>query len=140
MTPPAHDATRTGYGPLCAGGGGFVLFLLLAGCAALPARVSRGQVPPGSVYRLVGATPTALEAELGRPLLLRHDGPAEVWLYRSSRCAIDLILYRDPATGAPRVASADTRPLGAPLSDAECLASLTALPNQPSGRVAGGSD
>jgi hypothetical protein len=116
---------------------GPLLLLLLAGCATVRGGLGAREAPAGgSVARLVGATPTALEAELGQPSLLRHDGPAEIWLYRSSRCAIDLILYRDPASGAPRVATADARPLGAPLSDADCLASMTGGPTRTSGRVA----
>ncbi len=111
--------------------------LLLAGCAVPPARIASSQAPPSNVDRLIGATPTSLEAELGPPLLLRRDGPAQVWLYRSARCAIDVILYRDPSTGAPRVAMADARPLGTPLSDAACLASMA---NQPNGRVASSSE
>jgi len=117
---------------------GPVLLLLLAGCAAQARLTSRSGSAAGSVDGLVGATPAALEAELGQPLLLRQDGPAQVWLYRSSRCAIDLILYRDPATGAPRVATADARPLGAPLSDADCLASMSSLATPAAGRVASG--
>ena len=111
--------------------------LLLAGCAVPLARTASGETPPSNVDRLIGATPTSLEAELGPPVLLRRDGSAQVWLYRSARCAIDLILYRDPATGAPRVATADARPLGTPLSNAACLASMAI---QPSGRVASRSE
>ncbi len=116
---------------------GPLLLLLLAGCATAQGRLAGRQTPAAdSVDRLVGATPTALEAEFGQPTLLRRDGPAEVWLYRSSRCAIDLILYRDPANGAPRVAMADARTLGAPLSDADCLASMGGLAHPAPGRVA----
>jgi hypothetical protein len=131
--PSAREAKRSTYAPLAAGG----FLLLLAGCAVPPARTASGETPPSNVDRLIGATPTSLEAELGPPFLLRRDGPAQVWLYRSARCAIDLILYRDPETGAPRVAMADARPLGTPLSDDACLASMAI---QPSGRVASRSE
>jgi hypothetical protein len=125
--------------PLSTAGHGFLLLALLAGCAAPGARGGGRGATQDSVDRLVGASPTALQALFGPPLLLRRDGPAEVWLYRSSACAIDLILYPDPSTGAPRVATADARPLGTPLSDADCLASLSRLRSGSAGRLAGGS-
>jgi hypothetical protein len=133
MPSPNGAARAARRGPL--------LLLLLAGCATSQGRLGTRQGPAAdSVDRLVGAAPAAVEAELGQPALLRRDGPAEVWLYRSSRCAIDLILYRDPASGAPRVAMADTRALGAPISDADCLASMTGLANPAAGRVASSRD
>jgi len=54
---------------------------------------------------LVGATPASLTASFGAPRLRRIDGPAEVWLYHSPTCALDLILYPD-AAGTKRVAEA----------------------------------
>jgi len=131
--PAAPEGGRVAGRGIC----GIAAFLLLAGCAASQAPIAAGARAPAGVDRLVGATPTALEAEFGQPLLLRRDGPAQVWLYRSSRCAIDLILYRDPASGASKVAMADARPLGAPLSDADCLASLSNA-DASAGRLAAG--
>ena len=114
-----------------------LLLALLAGCVDPRANVASGRASGGSVDRLIGATPTALEAEFGRPLLLRRDGPAQVWLYRSSVCAMDLILYPDRSTGSPRVAIADARTVGGRLSDADCLVSLGGIRNRPTGRIAG---
>jgi hypothetical protein len=54
---------------------------------------------------LVGSTPAILNAEFGQPVLRRIDGSAQVWLYHSSVCGLDLILYPDRA-GVPRVADA----------------------------------
>jgi hypothetical protein len=54
---------------------------------------------------LVGSTPAVLNAAFGQPALLRVDGTAQVWLYHSSVCGLNLILYPD-ASGTPRVAAA----------------------------------
>ena len=54
---------------------------------------------------LVGATPALLHAQFGPPALLRVDGAAQVWLYHSQVCGLNLILYPDHA-GIPRVATA----------------------------------
>ncbi|MDA8049226.1 MAG: hypothetical protein M0002_04335 [Rhodospirillales bacterium] len=107
---------------------------VLAGCAPGPAPLAEAR-PGGGADGLVGATPASLRARFGPPGLLRRDGPAEVWVYRSSVCAVDLILYPDPRTGVPTVAVADVRALGTPGSAAACLAGLTGARNPPAGRV-----
>lgn len=101
--------------------------LLLAGCARQgafgSADVSANAVT--STRSLIGATPSALEASLGRPWLRRNDGGAEVWLYRSGTCRLDVFLYRArgaAAGGDPRVSSATPMPHGIPARS--CLASL----------------
>jgi len=60
---------------------------------------------PAQEQGLIGATPAVLSAEFGQPQLLRIDGPAQVWLYHSAVCGLNLILYPD-ASGTPRVATA----------------------------------
>ncbi len=104
-----------------------VLILLaaggLAGCAA-PQNPKAGLAdtgPKSASARLIGATPAILKADLGEPSLLRVDGPAEVWLYHSPICRLDVILYRG-ATGAPVVRLAHAAPRG--VADATCVASL----------------
>ncbi len=96
----------------------------LAGCAP-PAL----QSPPSLTFMqapmdaagLVGSTPQILNAEFGKPALLRMDGTAQVWLYHAPDCGLNLILYPD-ASGTPRVAlvtpTADSAVPGA------CTASL----------------
>lgn len=54
---------------------------------------------------LVGATPAILNAEFGQPSLRRVDGSAQVWLYHSTACGLNLVLYPD-SSGIPRVAVA----------------------------------
>jgi hypothetical protein len=81
----------------------------LAGCVS-PADRAADLNPLGIVaaapgISLVGATPAGLTASFGAPRLRRVDGPAEVWLYHSSTCALNLILYPD-AAGIKRVAAA----------------------------------
>jgi hypothetical protein len=81
----------------------------LAGCTA-PAddalNANRLGFAPGAMAaNLVGATPASLTASFGAPMLRRVDGPAEVWLYHSPTCGLNLILYPD-AAGTKRVADA----------------------------------
>ncbi len=81
----------------------------LAGCAA-PAQVSATQeiAPQFSAQQnLIGSTPRVLDAEFGQPTLLRVDGTAQVWLYHSTSCGLNLFLYPD-ASGVPRVTMATT--------------------------------
>jgi len=91
------------------------------------------------VHSLVGATPETLRAMLGPPLLLRREGLAQVWLYRSSVCAIDLILYPDSHSGAARVALAEERSFGVPASGTACLTSVSARRGAPGGPLAAGA-
>lgn len=117
-----------------------IILAALAGCAApgAPDQALAISSAGASVDKLVGVSAEKLEAMLGPPALLRREGPAEVWLYRSPACAVDLILYADPPTGSPHVTEADTRPLGAPVSEANCLASVANAPKASPGLVAGG--
>jgi hypothetical protein len=79
----------------------------LGACAAPPAVVaSVSEAPrPMTAQNLVGATPASLSAQFGPPALLRMDGAAQVWLYHSPVCGLNLILYPDHA-GVPHVAAA----------------------------------
>lgn len=96
----------------------------LAGCAARPGTMAGGSAASfasAAPVSLVGATPGDLRASLGMPSLLRVDGPAQVWLYHSRICRLDLVLYRG-TVGLPVVRLARTMPHGVP--DATCVASL----------------
>lgn len=106
-----------------------VLVASLAGCAT-PASDSHltasGPPPAGSTATeasasLVGTTAAALRADLGKPMLRRIDGPAEVWLYNSPICRLDVIFYPGTA-GQPIVSLA--RPSPQTISSATCVASL----------------
>ncbi len=76
---------------------------------------------PLNAEGLVGSTPQILSAEFGKPALLRVDGAAQVWLYHTNGCGLNLILYPD-SSGTPRVA------LVSPTADsavpAQCTTSL----------------
>ncbi len=96
----------------------------LAACAPLapPSPPSLGFMQaPMDAEGLVGSTPQILNAEFGKPTLLRMDGTAQVWLYHAPDCGLNLILYPD-ASGTPRVA------LVTPTADSalpgQCTASL----------------
>src|ERR1700686_1581454 len=95
----------------------------LAGCTQMSdenAQLDQGnQTPVLRARALVGSTPSALDAEFGQPVLLRVDGTAQIWLYHSAVCGLNLILYPDRA-GVPRVADA-VPDNGDPAS---CMASL----------------
>lgn len=43
--------------------------------------------------QLLGMTSDTLGEILGKPTLVRRDGGAEVWQYRSEACVLDLFLY-----------------------------------------------
>ncbi len=93
----------------------------LVGCASQgPQTLASTQVIPMSAQGLVGATPQVLDAEFGKPELRRMDGSAQVWLYHSPVCGLNLFLYPD-ARGVPRVASAVPDNGNAP---ANCMQSL----------------
>jgi len=92
----------------------------LVGCA--PANQTADSLTfeqaPIDTAGLVGATPQVLNAEFGQPSLRRVDGAAQVWLYHSAACGLNLVLYPDSA-GTPRVAMA------APTADSADPASCT---------------
>lgn len=101
--------------------------LLLAIAAALAgcAHPSGGQVadnaPTHHPVSLLGATPDSLRTDLGDPILRRIDGSAEVWLYNSRICRLDVIFYPG-AAGSPVVSLARPMPRG--VSRTSCVASL----------------
>jgi hypothetical protein len=80
------------------------MLLCLAACSGPPAPATSSNFPL-SAAALVGSTPAVLHAEFGAPTLRRVDGPAQVWLYHSPVCGLNLILYPDNS-GVPRVAAA----------------------------------
>ena len=77
----------------------FLGFGLLSACAAQP-DVTYAPSPMGQ--DLNGATPRVLTAAFGPPLLRRIDGTAQVWLYQTPTCNLDVFLYPGP-DGTPRV-------------------------------------
>lgn len=79
-------------------------FLALLGTGLLSACASQPPIYTAdtSGQNLEGATPQILNAVFGPPRLRHNDGPAQVWLYQTPRCDLDVFLYRD-ARGTPRV-------------------------------------
>lgn len=82
----------------CAGGLG-----LLSACAVPNPQIASSSFP-FSEQALKGSTPQVLDADFGQPVLRRVDGPAQVWLYHSASCGLNVFLYPD-AHGVPRVAA-----------------------------------
>ena len=79
---------------------------LLSACATpTPQTASSGAPLPVSEQALKGSTPQGLAADFGAPELRRVDGPAQVWLYHSPICGMNVFFYPD-AHGVPRVAAA----------------------------------
>ena len=74
----------------------------LGACAAQP-KIAAGNDLPQSEQALKGSTPQVLDADFGQPSLRRTDGQAQVWLYHSPICGMNVFLYPD-AHGVPRVA------------------------------------
>jgi len=96
----------------------------LSACTA-PAQTASIQTGTAQIasapQNLIGSTPQVLTAEFGQPVLLRVDGTAQVWLYQSPSCGLNLILYPDSA-GVPRVALATAADGSSTIGD--CPASL----------------
>jgi hypothetical protein len=81
---------------------------LLTACAVPAETVSTSPYTAqmqATPQNLIGSTPQVLDAEFGQPTLLRVDGTAQVWLYHSAICGLNLFLYPD-ASGVPRVTMA----------------------------------
>ncbi|MBX9748332.1 MAG: hypothetical protein K5Q68_01835 [Roseococcus sp.] len=94
------------------------------------------RAPSAAGSGLVGATPEALRATLGEPLLRRTEGPAQIWLYAGAGCQLDIVLYAGEA-GA-RVAHVQARAGGiAQRSAASCLRDISAQAARPDSRPAG---
>lgn len=79
----------------------------LGACAMPPQSGGMNDTVSELPQNLIGSTPGVLNAEFGRPALLRVDGTAQVWLYHAAGCGLDLFLYPD-AAGVPRVVMATT--------------------------------
>jgi hypothetical protein len=80
---------------------------------------------PANTAQLLGAAPEMLRRWLGEPALRRPEGGAEIWLYASQDCALDLVLYRE--AGALRVAHAAARANGAAAqTEGACLRQISA--------------
>lgn len=59
-----------------------------------PAGLEQRRIDPSE---LVGLKAGVIQAKFGTPSLLRRDGPAQIWQYRSSGCIVDVFFYRTPA-------------------------------------------
>jgi hypothetical protein len=94
------------------------------------ANAGAGHTAPGHAASLLGASPDAVRAALGEPMLRRNEGPAQVWLYSGGGCQLDIVLYTGEA--GPRVAHVQARAGGlAQRSEASCLRDISAQAAQP---------
>lgn len=90
--------------------------------------------PPAGVG-FVGASPEALHAALGEPLLRRNEGQAQIWLYAGAGCQLDVVFYASEA--GPRVAHIQARAGGiTQRSEASCLRDISAQAARPAARSA----
>jgi hypothetical protein len=94
------------------------------GEAPQPAAMPALSGVPTQAVQLLGQPPATLRQVLGEPRLRRQEGEAEIWLYQSPFCHLDVMLYRD--NGAePRVTYATARAAGAERrTEAACLQEL----------------
>ncbi|WP_120007036.1 hypothetical protein [Teichococcus vastitatis] len=92
---------------------------------AAPA-MPRPQATPGTVSQLLGQSPDALRRWLGEPRLRRREGAAQIWLYQTPFCHLDVVLDRDDAPSSPlRVSYAAARSSGTDRqTEASCLQEL----------------
>ncbi len=90
---------------------------------ASPRRPPRpGAAVPARAAAMNGQPARVLRDAFGDPDLIRSDGPAEVWLYSSRTCHLDVMVYRDPAGGEPHVAFAAARATGlVRMGESACL-------------------
>jgi hypothetical protein len=99
---------------------------------ASPAPPALPSPPPRPPARpaFIGATPEALRAALGEPLLRRNEGPAEIWLYAGGGCQLDVVFYAGES--GSRVAHIQARAGGIPQrSEASCLRDISAQATRP---------
>ena len=100
-------------------------FSLLSACASTG--TTGGGIPsvePSYSGPLAGATPRQVEAQLGRPAIVRDEGNGALWTYRFSECAL-MVGFSGPSASR-RVTDIETGPrqAGQPaLSREACLAS-----------------
>ncbi|MFC4168703.1 hypothetical protein [Teichococcus aestuarii] len=81
---------------------------------------------PERAAQLLGQSPEALRRWLGEPRLRRTEGAAQIWLYQTPFCHLDVVLDRDDAPGSPlRVSYAAARASGTERrTEAACLRQL----------------
>jgi hypothetical protein len=72
-------------------------------------RALLGPGPVAGPAPLKGLDHTQVTALLGEPQFMRRDRPAQIWQYRSARCALDLFLYEDPGGATHRVQHLEVR-------------------------------
>jgi hypothetical protein len=97
--------------------------------APLPAP-GPAEAPPASAGALLGAGPEQLLARFGAPQLRREEAGAQIWLYATPACQLDLVLY--PEAGTARVAHAQARAGGlAQRTEAACLREIAARRRPP---------
>lgn len=104
------------------------------GAPSSPARpAATARAPSGTslaAASLLGATPEAVRATLGEPLLRRAEGAAQIWLYTGGGCQLDIVLYAGDA--GLFVAHVQARAGGlAQRSEASCLRDISAQATQP---------
>ena len=99
------------------------------GAAAMPALNGL----PVQAAQLLGQPPATVRRLLGEPRLRRREGDAEIWLYQSPFCHLDVMFYGEPggpagSRAAPaglRVTYATARAAGAERrTEAACLQEL----------------
>lgn len=93
--------------------------------AAMPAAMPALAGTPTQAQQLLGQPPATLRRLLGEPRLRRQEGEAEIWLYQTPFCHLDVMFYSD--AGGPRVTYATARAAGAERrTEAACLQDLAA--------------
>ena len=99
---------------------------LMAACATTSGSGGIPSVEPSYSGPLAGATPRQVEAQLGRPAIVRDEGQGALWTYRFKDCA--LMVGFSGASASRRVTDIETGLHQAgevALSREACLASAT---------------
>lgn len=74
-----------------------------------PAPAARLPSVLSGIEQLVGMEAGAIAKLFGEPALLRHEPPAQVWLYTGPTCVLHLFLYSEAGAQTYRVRHAEVR-------------------------------
>jgi len=92
-------------------------------------RSEKKVLPKIQIEDLLGKDFEKIFSLLGRPVLKRHEPPAEVWQYRSEKCIFDIVFYSNNSLNkSPETKYFEARNYQArPVDPSECLLDIVAI-------------
>lgn len=106
-------------------GGIISIALAAAGLIGKPAShlLARNEIPRLAAD-LIGSSADATRNLLGKPAMVRHEPPAEVWQYRSGNCVLDVYVYATVTHAEIRERNSASANLAGDTVDRNCLKAL----------------